>query len=287
MKLYTIIIYNRGSCKQLGMANAHCAVQILCIMQVALYLHQVSTYSLVSYTYMCTYVQSGVTQGPILVPLQFTVHQQPTLCKTLYASIFLAILISDGVSVMQTLTESARPLAEMGLSETAHSVSWSNCSNRTLIASMNVKFIKIFDLRGKNFFKLLCCRTLWTLHYTVECYGCCYIIRDVSRLVQQSCKHHYQPILLWSMCWSLQPVATRVARWQCRVRLGRTSITLAVISSAASKTPSRHAMVPNKVTSEIRSKHADSCALQGRHRDYQACSGALQGSHRKEYKWLL
>lgn len=50
---------------------------------------------------------------------------------------------------MQTSTESARPLAEMGLSETAHSVSWSNCSNRTLIASMNLKFIKIFDLRGK------------------------------------------------------------------------------------------------------------------------------------------
>ncbi|RVE52876.1 hypothetical protein evm_002533 [Chilo suppressalis] len=44
-------------------------------------------------------------------------------------------------------TDNAKPVAEMGLSETAHSVSWSNCSNRTLLASMNLKFIKIFDLR--------------------------------------------------------------------------------------------------------------------------------------------
>lgn len=48
--------------------------------------------------------------------------------------------------------ESAKPLAEMGLSETAHNVSWSNCSNRTLLASVNLKYIKIFDLRGE----LLC-----------------------------------------------------------------------------------------------------------------------------------
>lgn len=39
-----------------------------------------------------------------------------------------------------------RPLAEMGVSEVAHHVSWSSI-NRTLIASMNTKMIKIFDLR--------------------------------------------------------------------------------------------------------------------------------------------
>ncbi|CAG9786998.1 unnamed protein product [Diatraea saccharalis] len=44
-------------------------------------------------------------------------------------------------------SDNAKPVAEMGLSETAHSVSWSNRSNRTLLASMNLKFIKIFDLR--------------------------------------------------------------------------------------------------------------------------------------------
>ncbi|KAJ0176372.1 hypothetical protein K1T71_007551 [Dendrolimus kikuchii] len=44
-------------------------------------------------------------------------------------------------------TEPIKPLAEMGLSETAHSVSWSNSSSRTLLASMNLKYIKIFDLR--------------------------------------------------------------------------------------------------------------------------------------------
>ncbi|KAI5637277.1 GATOR complex protein MIOS [Phthorimaea operculella] len=44
-------------------------------------------------------------------------------------------------------TELTKPLAEMALSETAHNVSWSHCSNRTLLASMNLKHIKIFDLR--------------------------------------------------------------------------------------------------------------------------------------------
>ncbi|KAJ8731079.1 hypothetical protein PYW07_004243 [Mythimna separata] len=44
-------------------------------------------------------------------------------------------------------TEAPRPLAEMGLSETAHCVTWANFSSRTLVASMNLKYIKIFDLR--------------------------------------------------------------------------------------------------------------------------------------------
>ncbi|XP_049873651.1 GATOR complex protein MIOS [Pectinophora gossypiella] len=43
--------------------------------------------------------------------------------------------------------DAAKPLAEMGLSETAHSVTWANCANRMLLASMNLKHIKIFDLR--------------------------------------------------------------------------------------------------------------------------------------------
>ncbi|XP_026314034.1 GATOR complex protein MIOS-like [Hyposmocoma kahamanoa] len=43
--------------------------------------------------------------------------------------------------------ESVRPQAEMGLSETVHSVSWSSFAPRTLLASTNLKFIKIFDLR--------------------------------------------------------------------------------------------------------------------------------------------
>lgn len=53
-------------------------------------------------------------------------------------------------STSQGSVDPMRPLAEMGLSETAHNVTWSNCSNRTLLASMNLKYIKIFDLRGKN-----------------------------------------------------------------------------------------------------------------------------------------
>lgn len=46
--------------------------------------------------------------------------------------------------------EASQPIAEMGLSETCHNVAWTNSSNRTLLASMNMKFIKIFDLRGSH-----------------------------------------------------------------------------------------------------------------------------------------
>ncbi|KAI8437208.1 hypothetical protein MSG28_010532 [Choristoneura fumiferana] len=51
--------------------------------------------------------------------------------------------------------DASRPIAEMGLSETCHNVAWTNSSNRTLLASMNMKFIKIFDLRGQVTIKLL------------------------------------------------------------------------------------------------------------------------------------
>lgn len=44
--------------------------------------------------------------------------------------------------------ELARPIAEMGLSELAHSLTWLRKQNRTLIVGMNQKQIKIFDLRG-------------------------------------------------------------------------------------------------------------------------------------------
>ncbi|CAH2048926.1 unnamed protein product, partial [Iphiclides podalirius] len=43
--------------------------------------------------------------------------------------------------------EPTRPIAELALSETAHSVTWTNLGNHTLAASMNLKHIKIFDLR--------------------------------------------------------------------------------------------------------------------------------------------
>ncbi|KAL0882791.1 hypothetical protein ABMA27_016339 [Loxostege sticticalis] len=62
--------------------------------------------------------------------------------------------------------DSAKPLAEMGLSETAHNVSWSNCSNRTLLASVNLKYIKIFDLRDLSNKGVL----VATSRY---CYGAC------------------------------------------------------------------------------------------------------------------
>ncbi|XP_022838047.1 GATOR complex protein MIOS [Spodoptera litura] len=54
--------------------------------------------------------------------------------------------VTDAAS-SSSVAEAPRPLAEMGLSETAHCVTWANFSNRTLIASMNLKYIKIFDLR--------------------------------------------------------------------------------------------------------------------------------------------
>ncbi|CAH2095812.1 unnamed protein product [Euphydryas editha] len=45
------------------------------------------------------------------------------------------------------VSEPARPIAELGMGETAHSVSWCGFAPRTLVASMNLKHIKIFDLR--------------------------------------------------------------------------------------------------------------------------------------------
>ncbi|CAG5045575.1 unnamed protein product [Parnassius apollo] len=44
-------------------------------------------------------------------------------------------------------SEPGRPVAELAISETAHSVAWTNLGNRVLAASMNLKNIKIFDLR--------------------------------------------------------------------------------------------------------------------------------------------
>ncbi|PZC85881.1 hypothetical protein B5X24_HaOG215243 [Helicoverpa armigera] len=63
-------------------------------------------------------------------------------------------------------TESPRPMAEMGLSETAHCVTWANFSSRTLIASMNLKYIKIFDLRDLS-------NKAVTMTTTKYCYGIC------------------------------------------------------------------------------------------------------------------
>ncbi|XP_035440073.2 GATOR complex protein MIOS [Spodoptera frugiperda] len=65
-----------------------------------------------------------------------------------------------------SVTEAPRPLAEMGLSETAHCVTWANFSSRTLIASMNLKYIKIFDLRDMS-------SKAVNMTSTRYCYGVC------------------------------------------------------------------------------------------------------------------
>lgn len=44
--------------------------------------------------------------------------------------------------------ELARPVAELGLSETAHSLAWFNCQSRSLVIGMNNKHLKLVDLRG-------------------------------------------------------------------------------------------------------------------------------------------
>ncbi|XP_028039726.1 GATOR complex protein MIOS [Bombyx mandarina] len=69
-------------------------------------------------------------------------------------------------STSQGSVDPMRPLAEMGLSETAHNVTWSNCSNRTLLASMNLKYIKIFDLRDLS-------NKAVSMTATRYCYGVC------------------------------------------------------------------------------------------------------------------
>lgn len=61
--------------------------------------------------------------------------------------LFVCISPSAGESASPP-PDPAKPVAEMGLSETAHCVTWANFAPRTLIASMNLKYIKIFDLRG-------------------------------------------------------------------------------------------------------------------------------------------
>ncbi|XP_075977866.1 GATOR complex protein mio [Anticarsia gemmatalis] len=60
----------------------------------------------------------------------------------------------------------AKPVAEMGLSETAHCVTWANFAPRTLVASMNLKYIKIFDLRDLS-------NKAVSTTTTRYCYGVC------------------------------------------------------------------------------------------------------------------
>ncbi|XP_053610182.1 GATOR2 complex protein MIOS isoform X2 [Plodia interpunctella] len=59
-----------------------------------------------------------------------------------------------------------KPFAEMGLSETAHNVSWTASTDRTLLASMNMKHIKIFDLRDLS-------KKEVSVASTRYCYGAC------------------------------------------------------------------------------------------------------------------
>ncbi|XP_063383686.1 GATOR2 complex protein MIOS [Cydia fagiglandana] len=70
------------------------------------------------------------------------------------------------VASPSTSSEPARPIAEMGLSETCHNVSWTNSPDRTLLASMNMKYIKIFDLRDLSNKAVM-------VTTTRHCYGAC------------------------------------------------------------------------------------------------------------------
>lgn len=63
-------------------------------------------------------------------------------------------LLSPYTYGLTPAVEVARPIAEMGLSELAHSLAWLQRQSRTLVVGMNQKQIKIFDLRGK--IKLFC-----------------------------------------------------------------------------------------------------------------------------------
>lgn len=47
-----------------------------------------------------------------------------------------------------TPLELARPVAELGLSETTHSLAWFNSQSRSLVIGMNNKHLKLVDLRG-------------------------------------------------------------------------------------------------------------------------------------------
>lgn len=47
-----------------------------------------------------------------------------------------------------TPVELARPVAELGLSETTHSLAWFNSQSRSLVIGMNNKHLKLVDLRG-------------------------------------------------------------------------------------------------------------------------------------------
>jgi hypothetical protein len=44
--------------------------------------------------------------------------------------------------------EQARPVVELGLSETTHSLAWFNTQPRSLIIGMNNKHLRLVDLRG-------------------------------------------------------------------------------------------------------------------------------------------
>lgn len=68
---------------------------------------------------------------------------------------FMLYFVPETDTSPPSAREASQPIAEMGLSETCHNVAWTNSSNRTLLASMNMKFIKIFDLRGKVIGKMI------------------------------------------------------------------------------------------------------------------------------------
>lgn len=47
-------------------------------------------------------------------------------------------------------SDHARPVAELGLSDTAHSLAWLNSQPRSMVIGMNNKHLKMIDLRGNT-----------------------------------------------------------------------------------------------------------------------------------------
>lgn len=55
---------------------------------------------------------------------------------------------SYSASGSQGAPDTIRPIIEIGLSDTAHSISWLNQSANTLVAGINSRNLKVIDIRG-------------------------------------------------------------------------------------------------------------------------------------------
>lgn len=58
--------------------------------------------------------------------------------------------VSHQHQASSSTVELARPVVELGLSETTHSLAWFNSQSRSLIIGMNNKHLKLVDLRGMH-----------------------------------------------------------------------------------------------------------------------------------------